>query len=66
MENDRYLLVINDWPKEGCRRITPFDSYEAASNAGLSFLKNHADVENKLMIIRGEILALIGNNRDSE
>ena len=54
----KYVLVINDWPVEGCRRIQSFETFEEANDAANAFLAVHAGKEDKIMLIRGEILSI--------
>ncbi len=58
MKKMKYVMVINDWPVEGCRRIKSFRTYEEASSAANAFLAAHADMENKIMLVNGEILSI--------
>lgn len=66
MKKDKYFLIVNEWPTEGCRKVKSFDSYEAASKAGHEFVLNHIGTENKILIIHGEILSLSPHYEESE
>jgi hypothetical protein len=66
MKKEKYLLLINDWPTDGCRRVKSFDTYKAAWKAGQEFISNHIDMENKVLIINGEILSISTYPGESE
>ena len=65
MKNDKFLLLV-DGPTEGCRKVVPFDTYEAASEAGLSLIASNSCSENKILIIHGEILPISVAQYDAE
>jgi hypothetical protein len=65
MKKHKFLLLI-DGPTEGCRKVVPFNTYQAALKAGRALIANNACIENKILIIHGDILPISTDRDDAE
>jgi hypothetical protein len=52
METNKYMVIINDWPIKGTRKLKIFESFAQAYSEASSFLEIHNDFDNQIFITK--------------
>ena len=48
----KHMVLVNDWPLKGTRRLKTYNTFEEAKRETSNFLNIHVDYDNQLFIVK--------------
>ena len=64
LNEDRYTVVVWDWPVKGSKRIKSFNNLVSAEEYTHNFLSMYERAIDNIMIVHGEILKMGGYSKN--